>query len=265
MQGAGFVKVQPIPAAPIGTSGTITVRDDEAGAMASCTWQWHPRSQGAAPVRSAAKSQGLLSRLFRRRSGQARIRPKATALTVAQRLGARAASASKLRFFGQEAVGQRFAFVIDISGSMAGPRWNACRKQLEEALLALPLSAEFFVVLFSDTAYEPPEQDGWATAGGKRVKDVIKWIDRINPSGGTFPATAFSVVFRLNERPDVIYFLTDGEIGGFTPDILAELRGSAPTIVNTIALESQASAEALEAIAVESGGTFIHITDASTM
>jgi len=205
----------------------------------------------------------MLSRLFGRSTDRARVRPKAAALTIAQRLGARAASATTLRFFGQEAAGQRFAFIIDFSGSMAGTRWNACKEQLEVALLAMPATTEFFVVLFSETTLQPPDQDGWATAGGNRVKEAIQWIQRFHPGGGTNPEPAFREVFSLHEPPDVIYFLTDGDIGGFTPDTLAELRGNHPTVVNTIALENPASAEALEAIAAESGGTFVHITDAS--
>jgi hypothetical protein len=61
----------------------------------------------------------------------------------------------------------------------------------------------------------------------------------------------------------VIYFLTDGELSGFEPSMCASLRGSAPTIVNTIALENGVSADALRETAEASGGQFILVPDAA--
>ena len=70
-------------------------------------------------------------------------------------------------------------------------------------------------------------------------------------------------MFSLPSPPDVIYFLTDGEVEGFTPAGCADLRGSAPTVVNTIALENGASAEVLRETADATGGQFILVADAA--
>lgn len=267
VDGAGGVtKVPAIPPAAVGTSGTLEARD-ASGASVTFTWQWQLRGQGRgmAPVAAAAaKPAGLLGRLFGRAKAapaQAQAAVKAApVLSVAERLGTRAAQATQLKFFGQEAVGQRFAFILDRSGSMSGSRWLACTRELDRALRDLPPHAEFFVVLFSQGHMEPPGQAGaWVPADQDRIDGVLQWVKKVNPGGGTYPKSAFELVFGLTWAADIIYFLTDGEIEEFTPAACVGLRGSAPTIVNTIALENGASAEALRGIADASGGRFIHV------
>jgi hypothetical protein len=265
VDGAGLAKVPAIPPASLGTAGTLVARTSS-GASVTYAWQWQPRSQGGrAPGSPAApaKPAGLLGRLFGRAKAappEAKAAVKAApALTVAERLGTRAAQATQLKFFGQEAVGQRFAFILDRSGSMSGSRWLACTRELDQALRTLPPHAEFFVVLFSQGHMEPPGQSGWAPADRDRIDGVLEWVKKVNPGGGTYPKSAFELVFGLNWAADIIYFLTDGEIEDFTPAACVELRGSAPTLVNTIALENGASAESLRGIADASGGRFIHV------
>src|SRR6185436_16300237 len=101
--------------------------------------------------------------------------------SVVERLGARAALAVSLKFFGQVAEGQRFAFILDRSGSMEGKRWTACTQQLERALRALPSHVEFVVVLFATTKIEPPGQTDWRKADRSTVDSVIGWVGRIRP------------------------------------------------------------------------------------
>ena len=261
--GQGVVKVTTIPPATAGTRGTLTARNNATGVSATYAWQWQPGSGG--PVASPPRPVGLLARLF----GKARAAeaPKAIAkapASVAERLGARAPLATPLKFFGEEAVGQRFAFILDRSGSMAGPRWEACTNELKRALRALPAQAEFLVELFSDSYVESGDGNGWISASPANVTDTIAWLDGAWPGGGTYPASAFTRVFTLPPPPDVLYFLTDGYVDGFTASACVDLRGSAPTIVNTIALESDASADVLTEIAQATGGRFILVSDLSS-
>ena len=72
-----------------------------------------------------------------------------------------------------------------------------------------------------------------------------------------------TAIFGMSEPPDVIFFLTDGELGEFGVDQVADLKGSAPTIVNTIALENNAASEALTDIAADSGGHYVFIASAA--
>jgi hypothetical protein len=265
--GQGAVKITVIPPAPASTRGSLTARNLTTGASAVFTWQWQPLSSGAGAL-APPKTAGLLGRLFGRAKAPAttaaKSQAKAKTTTATERLGARASLAVSMKFFGQEAVGQRFAFVLDRSGSMAGKRWKACTKELVKALRSLPAHAEFFVVLFSSHHIDANGQSGWMPAAPARVEEVVTWLGTIWPGGGTLPASAFERVFSLPSPPDVIYFLTDGEVGGFTSSTCADLRGGAPTIVNTIALENGASSDMLREMAETSGGQFILVPDAAS-
>ena len=101
---------------------------------------------------------------------------------------------------------------------------------------------------------EPPGQAEWSPADLQHVEAAVSWVQKVKPGGGTMPAGAFRRVFSLPEAPDVVYFLTDGELFGFSPPACAELRGDSTSVVNTIALDNDAAAEDLETIAAESGG-----------
>ena len=189
------------------------------------------------------------------------MRANLATLAVSERLGARAEAAVRFPFFGVETLGQRFAFILDVSGSMYGKRWTACTKELGIALRALPERVEFFVILFSDREQEPPGQNGWRHAADDVVDRAIEWVEKITPGGGTEPLGAFRRVLALEEPPDVIYLLTDGQMFGFSPADCAELLAPTLTIVNAIALGEGANTADLQTIASESGGAFTHVPD----
>jgi hypothetical protein len=126
----------------------------------------------------------------------------------------------------------------------------------------MPPHVEFFVILFSNDHLEPPEQKGWTRAESANVETILSWVERRRPGGGTYPASAFKRVFSLPAPPDVIYFLTDGELQGFTPAMCAELRGDASTVVNTFARECGARPATLEEAAAATGGSYILIGSA---
>jgi hypothetical protein len=275
--GTGTVTASAIPPAPEGTAGTLTIRNETTGATATYSWRWHrihtagaPSPSGPAPA--ASKPSGLFGRLFGR--GKVVASPPAVptalpktarATSVAERLGDRAAQAVALTFFGQETVGQRFAFILDRSGSMEGSRWAACTRQLERVLRSLPPHVEFMVILFSSMMSEPTvaTREGWLRAERAKVDAVIAWVGRLGPAGGTYPAEAFQRVFSLATPPDVVYFLTDGKLSQFNALDFERLLGDKPTVVNTIALEGEADTGVLQEIAVASGGQFIQIPNAA--
>jgi len=264
--GTAVVKVPVIPPAIASTSGSLTARNLATGASATYSWQWQPMTSPAAQSPAPQKGGGLLGRLFgRAKAAPAQVKAKSAvkALSVAERLGTRASLGVQLKFFGQPAVGQRFAFILDMSGSMRGQRWDACVRQLESTLKGLPPHVEIVLYLFSHGTIEHSEQSGWKSADPEWVNQIITWVRNIRPGGGTLPANAFQRAFSLPDPPDVIYFLTDGEVEYFGADTCARIRGEALTVVNTIALEGQQSAAVLKEIADMTGGQFIAIPDAT--
>ena len=162
-------------------------------------------------------------------------------------------------FFGVSSSGTRFAYIVDKSGSMSeGRKMLVAKDQLRRSIESLPDYAHFFVVLFSNGITVPNFQDDWMRAKPTTVARVIRWLNsEVDPGGGTEPRTAFQRVFALEVRPDVIFFLTDGEITGFTAEEIAAMNARGKRVViNTIAFGDPTSQSLLKAVAAQSGGVY---------
>jgi len=249
------------------------VRDETGAAVAQFGWLWQPPGARKRPQVPDVPQQRAPAQL-------------AKTSQVAKQGAKRGAAAGSVgtAFFGQAAEGRRFAFILDMSGSMAGARWAACRRELTSALQALSGQAEFFVVLFSDHLQEPPGQLDWTMAHPDVIQSVIAWMEAIAPAGGTMPAPAFERVFGLSVRPDALYFMTDGQFNDCSAADIARLNGSGTfsalgamarglgralfgksadqptTVINTLALDDDASASTLRQIAQDSGGDYAHVS-----
>jgi hypothetical protein len=124
--------------------------------------------------------------------------------------------------------------------------------------MRLPDYAAFMVVLYSSNPVVPPFQDGWLRASRGNLSRIKAWIDGLQPGGGTEPMPAFEIVFELDVRPDVIFFLTDGLIPGSVPAEVGNRNGkrSGAAVINSIAFGTEAGHEPLRRIASESDGVF---------
>lgn len=269
--GQGGVSTTNIPLAPIGTQGKITARDITTGEVVEQPWTWLPlgKSGGiAGKGRLAALAQRLI---------QPGVNSKtATADKPSHAKRAPVNATTSTTFFDIPASGRRIAFILDISGSMAGSRIANCRQQLTAALEHLSEDAEFVVVLFSHQLVEPPTQNDWLPAHHETVQRVIEWMNGVQVGGGTLPWPAFERAFSLPFKPDSIYFLTDGDVSGIKLEDLERLRQPDPgsllhrvltnlfsdksletcTVIHTIAVDAPASEKVLQQIASDSGGEY---------
>lgn len=161
-------------------------------------------------------------------------------------------------FFGISSKGNRFAYIVDRSMSMAeDSRLEVLKRELVRSIDSLPDYASFCVIFFSSDLLIPEMQDGWMRARGNLITRFAQWLANVSPSGGTVPGPAFINVLSMPVRPDVIFFMTDGEITNFTPEEVAGLnRRGKHVVINTIAFGEPGSQELLKQIARESGGTF---------
>jgi hypothetical protein len=277
LRGQGTLKIPVIPAAAIGTKGKLSVQDEANGAQAEYLWEWKPikHAKWVAPPRTAP--------------------PGARTKQTESRQTWNPKSASSKSFFGvplgaadaaaAAAAPSRYAFILDMSGSMvlSGKRWQTCVQQLTSALEALPATAKVFVILFSTTQAMPPGQEEWMAAEPEWKKSVLEWLASVTPNGGTLPGPAFERVFSLAERPEMIFFLTDGlctdvtaaslkklseagspsNSGGFFKKAARSLfggkddAGASPTI-NTVTLEDASGAKSCQEIADAFGGLYVH-------
>ena len=163
-------------------------------------------------------------------------------------------------FFGIQSTGNRFAYIVDISGSMGqDDKMPAAMAELKRSLKSLPDYAAFAVILYSSDPVVPPFQNGWLRASRGNLSRISAWIDGLQPGGGTFPLPAFDLAFRQDVRPDVVFFLTDGLIPKVTPSAVRELNESGSgrvAVINCIAFGSGAGQEPMRQIAAESDGVF---------
>lgn len=163
-------------------------------------------------------------------------------------------------FFGIQSTGNRFAYIVDISGSMGqDDKMPAAMAELKRSLKSLPDYAAFAVILYSSEPVVPPFQNGWLRASRGNLSRISAWIDGLQPGGGTFPLPAFDLAFRQDVRPDVVFFLTDGLIPKVTPTAVRELNESGSgrvAVINCIAFGSGAGQEPMRQIAAESDGIF---------
>jgi hypothetical protein len=290
LRGVGAVEVIAIPVAVAGMRGTLTARNELTGAAAEFSWTWGPFQPRHAAARAKTVPSGKMA-------GPAPAAKQASAAGMpahaSQQVGSVNVAALQTRaagtsvgkgFFGMQATGKRVAFVLDMSGSMLGSRWEKCAKELAGILSSLDESVQFHVVLFSHCLEVPPGQDGWAPADPGRKAAVMSWIESVSPKGGTCPRPAFEQLYSMAVRPSTVFFLTDGQFADLTAEDCARLQNSnppgtdggllsrlrnqlfwtgkgpqgTPTVINTITLDDPVSAPVMQQIAAQSGGQYTH-------
>lgn len=179
-------------------------------------------------------------------------------------------------FFGLEASGRRFAYIVDRSGSMNTPirsgemsRWELTQIELIRSVQGLGASAEYFVVLFSTDMKPLFGGSDWikGTKGNKRL--TASAMMSSNANGGTDPEDAFALVFSLEPKPDAIYFMTDGEFNSSVPGRIAQLNRRRRVPIHCILLGQPGSAAItqkvetmLKGIARSSNGRYRHVEEA---
>lgn len=166
-------------------------------------------------------------------------------------------------FFGVEARGTRFAYIVDISGSMADDRLAALRQALGASIDGLLEHTQFAIVLYNSDAYLLTSR-GWVPATDKSKRDVKRDLRGVQATGGTNPIPAFQIVFGMKPRPDAIYFMTDGEFGSNGPTIVSTVdklnsQGFRKVPIHCITFIEDSGRDVMRAIARRSGGTYTHV------
>ncbi len=176
-------------------------------------------------------------------------------------------------FFGLEAQGRRFAYIVDISGSMDTllgdgelSRWDMTRYELMRSVDGLDQVADFYIVLFSGgpiSLFGTPE---WIQANPTNKSTAGTGLEGITPGGGTKPASSFEDVFALDPRPDAIYFMTDGLVPSDVPDLVLQMNRGHDIPIHCILFgnlqnlnDARNAKLMLRSIAKYSGGKFTHI------
>ncbi len=188
-----------------------------------------------------------------------------------------AAGGAGASFFGLEAQGRRFVYIIDVSGSMDSDafdnysRLEVTRSELARSVSGLLETSEFAVLLFARDAgslyarrwipaTDRNKIDARSRIASIATDDVRRW--GINRPQGTDPRDAFEDAYRLRPLPDAIYFMTDGEFDEAVIEFIANLNRRANLPVHCVLFtEPDSSVQAnseprMREIARQSGGRY---------
>ncbi|MCH7814572.1 MAG: VWA domain-containing protein [Planctomycetes bacterium] len=159
---------------------------------------------------------------------------------------------------GQTRGARRIVYVVDRSGSML-TTFEAVRRELRTSIGDLRRSQKFHVIFFNagPPLENRPRKLVSATANQKKL--ALAFLDEIQSEGATDPIPAMQRAFAV--RPDLIYFLTDGD---FDPLLLEKLRQwnkDGRVRIFTLAYVSEAGRLLLEQIAREHQGEFKFISE----
>lgn len=163
-------------------------------------------------------------------------------------------------FFGVEAKGERFAYIVDVSGSMeVFGKIQSLRVELAASVGGMLETSRFAVLTFSTDSAPLGGRKGWTEANENGKRWAKRAIAALQPQGGTEPLPAFREVFELRPRPDAIYFMTDGEFSEEVVEAVALLNRNTKIPVHCICFVSRESETQMKKIATQSGGSFTFV------
>ncbi|GEM_PF-1614439 len=166
----------------------------------------------------------------------------------------------KVSFFGKEVQANTVAFVIDASKSMSGMRFQRAKLELVNALGKLEPEQRFFVVFYTNETYPmffPDNTIELIEASSRNLGRVFNWIEQSQVQGGTEPQLAIAMTLKL--KPDVVFFLSDGDIPFETQGIVKYNNGG--SAVHTITFGSDVGAKIMRQIALRNHGEYRFIPD----
>lgn len=102
----------------------------------------------------------------------------------------------------------------------------------------------------------------WLRASKANIQQSVATINDTDLVFGTYWKPAIELALRMEPAPEVIYFMTDGIVSKKvyeTIDELARIAKRRRTVINTISMMEPDAADAMRALATQSGGSFTQI------
>lgn len=200
-------------------------------------------------------------------------------------------------FFQQKVKAQRICFVIDYSMSMKGDRIRLLKQELVRSVGALPESMEYQLIFFAGPAwvagsevklaknnrsaivtYKGREFDwtgkgahswepkgsklrspGWLQASKENLDESLSIIRETHLVFGTAWEAPLEMALKMDPRPEVIFFMTDGACGKSSEEIAEKIAKSAKRKdikINAIAMMDPSARDAMGSLAEITGGQF---------
>jgi hypothetical protein len=161
-------------------------------------------------------------------------------------------------FFGSKGTGRSFVYVVDMSGSMHGRRFDRAKSELARSINKLNPEQKFYVFFFNDRTFplfDPKPAKGLIPANPTNKQRASAWIRKREAESTTNPN--FALQQALEMHPDVIFLLTDGELDD--PQAARRLirqYNTSNVVIHTIAFDNEEAGETLKSIAEDNQGTY---------
>jgi len=159
-------------------------------------------------------------------------------------------------FYGIEAEGNEFVFVVDMSGSMEGSRFRRARNELRRSIESLWPYQRYFIFFFSDDAYPMPAE-GLLARTEKNVQATVRWLNQVQCDGPTNPLPA--LLQAIDMKPDAVFLLSNGKFAMEIVIEVAQYRTGDAVPIHTISFASREGEPMLKAIAKATGGTYRYV------
>lgn len=174
---------------------------------------------------------------------------------------------AQVRMFGLVGEGYKFVYLLDRSGSMGGAgnlALRAVKQELAQSLQTLDSIHQFQIIFYNErpVLFNPTGVSGkLAFATEQTKRRAVRFIDTITANGGTHHRDALSMAILL--RPDVIFWLTDGDKPQLSDAEIEELSGKAAGItIHAIEFGMGPQPEAksfLAKLAAQNAGKFTYV------
>lgn len=104
----------------------------------------------------------------------------------------------------------------------------------------------------------------WLKAKGSQIKKSVELVEHTKLVWGTTWEPAIDMAMRMNPKPNVIFFMTDGSCGGNIVELGEKIGKRAKAegvIINTVAMMQPQTKDAMIKMAEKSGGSFTLIME----
>ena len=218
--------------------------------------------------------------------------------------GAGAGMGGRVSFLGNTGSGRHICFVVDVSASMSAlggsgsgkriSRFELLKKELVKSLSKMPTGTQYQIIYFSDFAWAHNEVDSkksnefnkarWVITPGdtsvsiprfryvsasmatlRKSREIIE--DSDNP-GGTNWGSGLFMALAASPKPDVIFFMTDGnrsDAEGWIDAVSSYNARGKKAVIHTTAMMEPDAAEELDQLAKRNGGKFTVVKSDGTI
>ena len=152
--------------------------------------------------------------------------------------------------------------------NMPATRWDKAKAETKRAINALTDEQTFLIYAYNSETFGmgglDPLKTQMVAATEENRKAACKWLDQGRPNNGTYPKRAVGLA--LQQKPDAIFLLSDGEFGDNTARFTLKANQpriwedglERPTPIHTIAF-GRDGAKTLKWIADRNNGLFTQV------